>query len=222
MASRYRVRLEGATPLLMHADNLTWRSRMEKWQADPEHKKLSRAGDDRTPAWRWLGNVYHDGKFVGIPSDNLMTMLREGGAKVPVPGKSSLTYKRQSQSGIVVDQVLWPIATAIGPVAWEPLAALQALDEYDAHETAVRAFGFELFAKTAKVGQSKHVRVRPRFDHWTAEGTITVLDETITSSVLISILNAAGNYCGIGDWRPSTPSKPGSWGRFVPTINKEA
>lgn len=76
----YTVTLTGASPLLMHADNRQWAADMEAWTADPENKRSSKAGDDRTPAWRWIGYCYHDGQHVGIASDNLMTVLREGGA----------------------------------------------------------------------------------------------------------------------------------------------
>ena len=100
---------------------------------------------------------------------------------------------------------------------WPALAALREESDYAAHEAAAVAQGFELFAKAAKVGQSKHVRVRPRFNAWSCSGTITVFDETITAEVLSQILEQAGIYCGLGDWRPSSPSKPGPWGRFRAT-----
>jgi len=217
---RYSVTLASVTGLLMHADDLTWRAEMERWGADPENKKLSRPGDDRTPAFRWIGSVYHDREHVGIPSDNLMTALREGGSRVPVPGKRNLTYKKQSQSGIVVDQILWPIQTPKGVVPWAECRALAAVKDYEEHEAAAQRMGFELFAKGARVGQSKHIRVRPRFDSWTAFGTLTVTDESINEQVLGMILDAAGTYCGLGDWRPSSPKSPGPWGRFVATAVK--
>jgi hypothetical protein len=216
----YRVRLTGASPLLMHADDLSWRGQLERWNADPENKRVSKAGDDRTPAWRWLGYCYRDHETVGMSSDNLMTALREGGAKVPVPGKKNLTYKRQSQSGLVVNELLWPLHTPKGTISWPALMKLQDEPDYAKHEAYARDCGFELFAKSAKVGMSKHIRVRPRFDAWAIEGTITVFDESITKDVLQSILDMAGMYCGLGDWRPSAPSKPGPWGRFTATIAK--
>lgn len=210
----FRVTLHGESPLLLHADDLSWRAQLERWTANPENKRVSKAGDDRTPAWRWLGYCYHDATHVGIAADNLMTTLREGGAKVPVPGKKNQTYKRQSQSGLVVNELLWPLITTKGAVPWSELKALIEETSYEAHETKAQALGFELFAKSAKIGMSKHIRVRPRFNTWTCSGTITVFDESITADVLQNILDMAGMYCGLGDWRPSAPSKPGPWGRF--------
>jgi hypothetical protein len=209
----YTVTLTGESPLLMHADDLKWRAEVERYLADPQNKPTIKPGDDRTPAWKWVGYCYHDGKHLGIPSDNLMTVLREGGAKVPT-GKKGGTFKRQSQSGLVVNQMMWPIVTTAGFVKWSDVSALTAERDYAAHEAAAASLGFELFAKTAKVGMSKHVRVRPRFNGWSITGTITVLDDSITPNIFQSILDMAGTYCGLGDWRPSSPSKPGPWGRF--------
>ena len=219
-ANTFRVTLHGISPLLLHADDLSWRGQLERWNANPENKRVSKAGDDRTPAWRWIGYCYHDASHVGIAADNLMTTLREGGAKVPVPGKRNQTYKRQSQSGLVVNELLWPIMTPKGVVSWPKVKQLTEQADYEAHEQAAQDLGFELFAKSAKVGMSKHIRVRPRFNAWSVSGSMTVFDESITTGVLQSILDMAGMYCGLGDWRPSAPSKPGPWGRFSATIEE--
>jgi len=215
----YAVKLTGESPLLMHADDLAWRSELDRWLLDPENKRTSKAGDDRTPAWKWLGYCYHDNKQIGLPSDNLMTVLREGGAKVPT-GKKGATYKRQSQSGLIVNEMLWPLTIGGAAVAWSDLASLRDESDYEKHEATAQSLGFELFAKGAKVGQSKHIRVRPRFNQWESSGTITVLDESISEDVLRLILDMAGIYCGLGDWRPSSPSKPGPWGRFKADVRR--
>ena len=147
------------------------------------------------------------------------TMLREGGAKVPT-GKRGATFKRQSQSGLIVDQLMWPIMTAAAiEVPWAQFSALSEEKDYELHEAKAVEHGFELFAKGVTVGRAKHIRVRPRFDVWTTSGTITVVDETITEEILRLILEMAGTYCGLGDWRPSSPSKPGPWGRFRSDVN---
>jgi hypothetical protein len=73
--------------------------------------------------------------------------------------------------------------------------------------------------KRARVGTSKHVRVRPRFSNWSASGTLTVVDPSITQEMLQHILTFAGCFCGVGDWRPSSPT-PGQFGRFTATITK--
>jgi hypothetical protein len=50
-----------------------------------------------------------------------------------------------------------------------------------------------------------------------------VLDEDISGlslRVLQTILSQAGAMCGLGDWRPSSPSKSGTFGRFEATVKK--
>lgn len=214
----YSVTLTGTTPLLMHNDDLNWRSEMDRWLSVPDNKKQSKAGDDRCPAYRWLGCLYHDGQFVGIPSDNLMTMFREGGTQISV-GKGKKTFKAQTQSGIIVNEILWPIETEKGRIKWSSLTRFMSIKDFDEQCQQVLEYGFELFAKNARVGQSKHVRVRPKFRQWSASGTIMVTDEAITLDVLKRILLYAGTYCGLGDWRPSGNLKsPGSFGKFTSEV----
>lgn len=216
-AKRYEIELTGETPLLLHHDNIAWSDVLGKWGKDPANKKNSVAGDDRSPAFRWIGNLYVDGGIVVLPSDNLMTMLREGGAKCPT-GKKGGTFKRQTQSGIVVDQPAWPITIDGGVVNYDPIKKLMDEPDFAVQMETVAAMGFELFVKRAKIGMAKHIRVRPRFDRWAAKGTVTVLDETITKDVLENIVVFAGMYAGIGDWRPSSPKSPGSFGKFTAKV----
>jgi len=209
----YSVEMTGVTPVIFHNDNLSWSEQIKKWCDDPNNKKFSVAGDDRTPAWRWIGYSYFDKGVMCVPADNLMTLLREGGAKCPT-GKKGATYKRQTQSGLVVNEVAWPLIGPKGTVLQSDVETLVGNNDFPDHEKFADDHGFFLFVKRAKIGTAKHVRVRPRFDSWSASGTITVLDETITKDVLTNILTQAGIYCGLGDWRPSSPKSPGAFGKF--------
>lgn len=211
---RYNVTLTGETPLLMHHDNLNWAEVMDKWRLDPANKKLSVAGDDRTPAWRWIGNLYTDGGKVSLPADNLMTVLREGGKKVST-GKGQETFGRHTQSSMLIDQASWPVLVGGKEINYAAIKPLIGNSDFETHQETVAGLGFELFVKRAKIGAAKHVRVRPRFDNWQVSGTLTVLDDSIlTPTVVLQILQIGGAYCGLGDWRPSSPKSPGSFGKF--------
>lgn len=211
-ARTYGVRLKGETPFLMHADNLTWAEKMKEWGKDPANRKASVAGDDRSPAWRWVGCLYMTDRLV-VPADNLMTLLREGGKRCPT-GKGQTTFKSQSQSGVVVDQGEWPLLVRGKEVLKSAIEPLLKEEDFAMHELQVQEFGFFLFVKRAKIGMAKHVRVRPRFDVWETSGTVTVLDEQITEDVLRNIWTFAGAYAGLGDWRPNSPKSPGPFGKF--------
>lgn len=216
-ARKYRVTLIGESPLLMHRDNIQAGERVRTWSKDPANKKNSVAGDDRTPAWTWIGYCYHDDNRLVIDADNLMTMLRDGGKKCPAAsGKGSL--KSQTQAGIVVNEIGWPVLVDGVEIPWEPIEALMNESDFDEHDKAAKALGFELFVKRARVGTSKHVRVRPRLDNWSCSGTITVLDDQLKTDVLQNILTHAGFYCGLMDWRPGSPTAPGQFGRFSATL----
>lgn len=216
---QYRVTMTGITPLILHNDNLDWADYMKKWSKDPTNKAASVAGDDRSPAFRWLGALYSDSGLIVIPSDNLMTVLREGGKRCPT-GKGQATFKAQSQSGIVVNEPSWPLLVRGKAISMDHITPLRDEPDFDAHKTTVEALGFSLFVKRAKVGMTKHVRVRPRFDDWSATGTMTVFDDMITTDVLTNILTFAGAYAGLGDWRPSAPKAPGPWGKFTVVVSE--
>ena len=212
----YSITITGKTPLLMHHDNIEWADFMDEWKDNPDNKKGSKAGDDRSPAWRWLGCVYHDGKILGIPQANIMKCLMEGGAMVPVPGgKNGKTFKSQTQSGMMSVEPFWPLLIAGKTIEWAELEILKDAQEFKEHKIAARSLGFELLTKRAAVGTSKHVRVRPQFAAgWQARGQIAVWDEQISEKALKDIFEYAGQSNGVGDWRPGAPKKPGPYGTF--------
>jgi hypothetical protein len=213
---KYHVELTGVRDSLMHQDNVEARDALEEWRKHPDNKKLSKAGDDRSPAFTWLSYIYNDGELVGWPSDNLMTMIRDAATLVPSSGKK--TFKGQSQSGILVNEIQWPLMVHGKEIPWGPLAGLDGETSFEKHKAVVKKLGFELFVKPAKIGQSKHIRVRPRFSNWTCAGTLTVFDEMITDRVLQTIFDSAGRYIGLSDWRPKSPKSPGQFGLFTAKV----
>lgn len=221
MATRkYAVKITGKTPLLMHADNLDWADQMDAWKDSAENKKGSKAGDDRSPAWRWLGSLYHDDDALVMPSDNLARCMMEGGAMVPVPGgRSGKTFKAQTQSGMMTVEQFWPLLVSGKQIPVADLLALNGNAKFREHREMCERLGFSLFVKRARIGQAKHVRVRARFDKWSIAGTVAVWDEQITDSALREILDYSGNYKGLCDWRPGSKT-PGPYGMFTAEVKK--
>lgn len=219
---RYEIVLTGSTPLIMHKDNLSFGEKVKAWQKDPANKELSVAGDDRSPAWTWIGSIYHDEKYITMSADNLATCIREGGAKVPTGRKGGdKTYKKLSQSGIVLETPEYELTVGGKQIEIAPIRDLIGENDFFRHMEVAEDLGFELFVKRAKIGMSKHVRVRPLFRDWQVRGCITILDEEIfglTKPVLQNIFNQAGMFCGLGDWRPSSSKAPGFYGKFVATL----
>jgi hypothetical protein len=213
----FKFELTGRTPLLMHADDVEAADTLETWRKDPENKKQRKAGDDRSPAWTWMTYLYADGEQVVMPSDNIMTALRHAGAQITMSGQK--TFKSVSQSGLLILEDHCELYTPKGQVS---LAALKKLESkpFADQAKAVQALGFSLFVKRATVGQAKHVRVRPRFDDWRVSGTVDVIDPAIGEEVLRQMFDLAGRYAGLGDWRPSSPKKPGHFGTFESKLKR--
>jgi hypothetical protein len=219
---KYQVTITGTQPLLMHNDDIEWADAMARWRDDKDNKKSSKAGDDRSPAYRWIGALYrNDAGQIIVPTENVMRALMEGGAMVPVPGgKSGKTFKSQSQSGIMPNDIGWSLLINGRQIdAAKTIDALLRETNFEKHKEAVQQLGFSLFLKRAKIGSSKHVRVRPRFENWSTSGELIVTDEQITTDVLSDILEMAGKYKGLGDWRPSSKT-PGTFGMFTSMVEE--
>ncbi len=212
------VEISHVTPILMHADNIEWSDRMAAWTNDAKNKDKSKAGDDRTPPWRWIGCLNHDGKILTIPSQYIMRCIMEGAAQV-FTGKGKKTFKAQSQSGLLCQSFHWPLFVNGKTVNIEDILAL--IDDelkFKDHIDQLETMGFELFVIRAKIGQAKHVRVRPRFPNWSTRGTITITDSQITKQLLQQFLDISGQYKGLGDWRPGSKT-PGPFGMFTAKVS---
>ena len=60
---------------------------------------------------------------------------------------------------------------------------------------------------------------RPKFDKWKVSFEIILNDPAVPISVINEILEHAGKYVGIGDWRPE---KKGMFGKFMISSFKQA
>jgi len=136
-------------------------------------------------------------------------------------GKGKETFKKQTQSGIILDQQQFELSpNGNGLVPIDQIRNLIGNMDFNAHIETAESLGFELLVKRAKIGRMKHIRVRPMFREWVLRGSLTVMDAELTGltkEILTTILNQAGALCGLCDWRPSSPSS-GTFGRFQPEI----
>jgi hypothetical protein len=214
------IGITGTMPLLMHADNIDFADQMEDWKNNPDNKSKSKAGDDRTPPWRWIGCLNFDDADDGvitIPAEYVMRSIMGGAAEV-VTGKGKKTFKSQSQSGLLCRELHWPLLVNGKSVSMASVNKVKKLKTFKEQTEAAKDLGFSLFVKRARVGMAKHVRVRPLFSQWSTSGNITIIDEQISIKILETILKIAGERKGLGDWRPSAPS-PGPYGMFTATVS---
>jgi hypothetical protein len=203
--------LTGVTALIMHQDDVEASDRLDAWRKDSANRGVSKAGDDRSPAWTWQTYLYHDGQHVAIPSQNLMVAIRSAGAQMIL--KKQKTYKEISQSGMGIFTEYLKFACGSDNQQVKIQEVLDMLDLPFAEQSdGARELGFRLFVKRARVGQSKHIRVRPRFDQWTASGVVVATAQELTFDAVSKLFDLAGSV-GLCDWRPGCKT-PGPFGMF--------
>lgn len=210
---RFEFTLTGKTALLMHYDDVEWADELTAWRYDPANskKKGESSGDDRRPVFTWIGYCYHDGSHIAIPSSNFQSCMSKAGARVPMGRQKS--FKEVAVSGLFFETEFLTFTNNGQQIRIGPILSLKEEPQFSKHKKAVEKMGFRLDVRRAAVGQAKNVRVRPRFDAWSASGVVEVTDERIDQSILEQLFEQAGR-CGLGDWRPSAPKKPGVFGMF--------
>jgi hypothetical protein len=78
---------------------------------------------------------------------------------------------------------------------------------------------YEIFRISAvnPMTKGRMMTERPKFNKWVASFEIILNDEAVPISVINEILEQAGKYVGVGDWRPE---KKGMFGKFMITSFK--
>ncbi len=61
---------------------------------------------------------------------------------------------------------------------------------------------FKIDKRPVVIGRARIIRCRPRFDKWSLSFTMLVTEDQLPIEVLEEILEYAGRYIGIGDYRP--------------------
>lgn len=209
----YAFTLTGRMPLLMHADDVEAADELKTWRKSKDNKAASVAGDDRSPPWTWQTYLYHDQEHLVIPQGNIMKCLGKAATRIP-KREGRGTYKEVSQSGLLIPDENCRFFSRGKPVSYPDVVKLAGLPFAD-QAKGVQKLGFDLLVKRATVGQAKHVRVRARFQSWSIQGRIMILDPVISEDVLMDIFDEAGKRVGLLDWRPSSPKSPGPYGTFT-------
>lgn len=205
--------IRGTNSLLIHSDDVLAADRLSEARKAPGRKGV--AGDDRDPAWTWKTYLYTSDGHLAWPTQNLMACFRKGGVEFRVKGKKTL--KAESQASILFEQDYLPLQAWPGKnVALEDLDAIDDEWRFIEHADAiVKMGGMVLDVRRAKVGSQKHVRVRLKLlPGWSLVCKPIVDVDRIPVDVFKALVQYCGMYCGIGDWRPSSPMAPGSHGRF--------
>jgi hypothetical protein len=149
------------------------------------------AADYEARTWRQRLHATDDG-FVFIPPMSFKNCLSEVAKylSVQIPGKGKSTYTKHIEAGILVT---------------DPLVLPNRASDVAPEWLFVPADG--------RRGSGKRVdRCFGVIPQWGGEVTFYVMDETVTKDVLLHHLKQAGQFIGIGRFRPRNN---GYYGRFV-------
>lgn len=189
---QYRIGIEGRTPILMHST----RGMVTHPFEDEQKEILRKRGSNRTAVDEarlrfidcWLSVWIDEAQRPTIPMAALRSCIETAARKLKE-----------------------------GPKVRECFSVLSSRFSYDEDQ-----YGSDLddvankaqFTTDVKVGQSRTLRTRARFDAWSCEFVVEVDATEIDQSNLEHWLDIAGRRIGLGDWRPH---KGGIYGRFVLT-----
>jgi hypothetical protein len=182
MAKTLNIEIEGLCDLLSHRPMQTTEERNEMKEVV---KTLAKNPDDKEAYTKEATlSVYKNSKGeICIPSSWIEGALINAGKTIQVQGKGKKTYKDAMKGFVFVNEELSPITP----------------NEFD------------LDRRNVIVNRGRIMRTRPRIKSgWKAAFTMTLLDDTLSVDTMKEILNAAGFYTGIGDYRPK-------YGRFKVT-----
>jgi hypothetical protein len=163
-------------------------SQSKHFVVDKEPKESSADFEKRT--WRERVNVNEEGEAV-IPPMAFKNCLSEIAKYLgmQIPGKGKSTYTKHIEAGIMVV---------------DPL--LLGVKKYD-----VKGEWFYVPSDGVR-GSGKRVdKCFPVFASWSGKVDFLVMDETVTKDVFLHHLQQAGNFIGVGRFRPR---KNGYYGRF--------
>jgi len=141
-----------------------------------EEERGKKVRESLTPLEEATKSLYIDkeGNLV-VPSLCVLSCMRAAAVNFLVGGKGKKTYKNYIFSGVRVNPDNIPMISDGG---WEP------------------------DLKPVVIGRARVISSRPRFDDWALEFQVEIVDPIITPSNLKAILERAGQYSGLLDFRP--------------------
>jgi len=126
--------------------------------------------------------LYRDPKTgrISVPAYAIKAAIRDASRDFKVPGKGRRKFTNYVKAGIIIEPEWIPLETG----------------DKDPEEA------WEIDLRPVVVQKSRIIRARPRFDEWSLEFTVRIVDPIITPEYLKEFIIAAGKYHGLLDFRP--------------------
>jgi hypothetical protein len=154
-----------------------------------QEKEDWEAWEERT--WKLKAHVDGDGRTIVIPPMSFKQALDTTAKRlgIQIPGRGKMTYTKNFLSGVLI---------------MDELKTQSSLDSVQGEWINANADGVR--------GSGKRVRrCFPVIPKWEGELRFHILDDTITREVFERVLREAGQFVGIGRFRPENG---GFYGRF--------
>ncbi|MEM4591741.1 MAG: hypothetical protein QW555_07935 [Nitrososphaerota archaeon] len=157
-------------------------------------EKMSRARNNATREEIERNNchlyIYYNSEGrPSIPSIWLINSLKQAAAEVKIPGRGKKTYKNLVGAGFILIQP---------------------------DMIPLESDGWTIYAAPVVVQRARIIRHRPLFPQWRAMFTIIFDEQHFTQKLIEELLQYAGAFVGIGDYRPQ---RGGPFGRFTTQFN---
>jgi len=164
-----------------------------RYYVEPEKGKKETSADYEKRTWRERLH-YNDEGYVYIPPMMFKNCLSAAAKYISkqIPGQGKATYTKHFEAGVLVT---------------DPLVLSVKKDEVPGEWLFLNADG-------KRGGDVRVMKCMPFISEWEGEVTYTILDSTITEEVFREHLEAAGQFIGIGRFRPR---KNGFYGRYEMT-----
>jgi len=129
--------------------------------------------------------------------------------QIPSPEEECEKALYKTEAGEVYLPNLW-IKTAMVKAATDfKMEGKKSYKEYikagivvEPEQIPLKADKYEVFVSRCVIQRAAIAKARPKFKTWEAEFEIELLDEMLNPTIVKEILDAAGRFKGIGDWRP--------------------
>lgn len=108
------------------------------------------------------------------PASHIEGAMTKAAVNFQIEGKGKKTYKDLTKAAVIV----------------EPAAIPHLQQKY------------EIDSRPVVIQRARIIRCRPRFDKWSLDFSLIVADDQMPLEVIQEILEYAGRYVGIGDFRP--------------------
>lgn len=186
---KYNVVIKGKTPYMQHRmDDKS----LEEWEKN-RGRIIERPEVSKEDIMRAEYHAYKSGDDYFIPSDHVRGALIGAGSFL----KSKVGNAKKSMKNVVAAMFfVYPQEL--------PILNLALMEK-------VKEFSIDKRSAVNKNIKARIITIRPRWDDWATEFTLEIDNDTITKETVRELIQYAGNYVGIGSFRPTAN---GMFGRF--------